>query len=143
MRREQLHRGFALIDGIVAGIILGTGLAVILGLVSSAIAAQARGEAMQNAAMLADERLSMVLAMGPIRYEDEGETTGKFPEPFSRFEYDMTIEQGEPGDPFLVSVEVRWSDSDRDSIVIETFIAPHQGDEPDPEREPERQVERG
>ncbi len=142
-RRSVSHRGFALIDGVVAGIILGTGLAVVLGLVASAVSAQTRGEALQTAAMLADERLSMVLAMGPVRYEDEGETAGTFPPPYERFEFDLSIEPGEAGDPFFVSIEVSWSERDRDAIVIETFIAPRQGDEPDPEREPERQVERG
>ena len=136
------RRGFVLVDGIVAGVLLGVGLTVIIGLTGAAIAAQAHGESLQTAASLADERLAMVVALGPERFEAEGELSGRFPDPDERFRFEMDIEEEGAGNPYYVSVEVIWGDRQRERLFIETFVAPRQGDEPDPDREPDRPVDR-
>lgn len=136
------RRGFALVDGIVAGVLLGVGLTVIIGLTGSALAAQRYGETLQTAAALADERLSMVVALGPEVFEAEGDLSGTFPEPDDRFRYEVEIDPESAGNPYYVSVEVSWGERPRDRLFIETFVAPREGDEPDPEREPDRQVDR-
>ena len=130
------RRGFVLVDGIVAGVLLGVGLT------GAALGAQRRGEQLQRAAALADERLAMVLALGAEAYEADEDMSGEFPEPDDAFRFEITIEQGPAGDPDYVSVEIIWGERSRDKLFIETFIAPRTGDEPDPERDPERQVER-
>ncbi|MEM1424079.1 MAG: hypothetical protein AAGH64_08760 [Planctomycetota bacterium] len=140
--RPHTRAGFVLVDAIVAGVLLGIGLTVIIGLTASALGAQRRGEQLQRAASLADERLSMVLALGPTLYEADDDMSGAFPEPDDDFRFEVTIDDGENGDPSFVSVEVVWGERSRDRLYVETFIAPRMGDEPDPLRDPERQVER-
>ena len=59
MPRRRPRRGFALMDVIVGGVMLGIGLAVVLTLASRAIASQAQGERQMVAAWLLDELLAM------------------------------------------------------------------------------------
>lgn len=136
------RRGFVLVDGIVAGVLLGVGLTVIIGLTGSALSAQRNGEQLQRAAALADEKLSMVLALGPEGYEADEDMSGEFPEPDDAYRFEVTIEDGRAGDPAYVAVEIAWGERSRDRLFIETFVAPRTGDNPDPDRDPERQVER-
>jgi Tfp pilus assembly protein PilV len=56
--------GFLLAEVLVAGVVLGIGLAIIVGLSGRAIAMQTDGRHLRNAAQLADERLNLVLATG-------------------------------------------------------------------------------
>lgn len=142
VRPVSARRGFALVDGIVAGVLLGIGLSVTIGLSASAIGAQRRGEQLQRAAALADERLSMVVALGPDRFEADDSVSGTFPEPDEDYAFEVEIDPGEAGDPYYVSVLVSWGEASRDKLFIETFVAPRMGDEPDPERDPDQQVAR-
>ena len=136
------RRGFVRVDAIGAAVLLGVGPTVVIGLTGSARGAQARGERLQRAAALADERLNMVLALGPERYEADDDMAGEFPEPDDDYRFEVTIAPGAGGDPSFVSVEIVWGERSRDRLYVETFIAPRTGDQPDPERDPERQVER-
>jgi type II secretory pathway pseudopilin PulG len=137
------RRGFAIVDAVVAGVLLGVALSIIMGLTGSAIASQTRGEELQTAAMLADERLNLVLAVGPEEYPSVFESRGRCDAPFQRYAYEVTIAPGAEDEPFLVRAEISWSSAGRPrSVAIETLMAPRRGDEPDPEREPDETVER-
>jgi hypothetical protein len=134
---------FILVDVIVAGVLLGIGLATIIGLTGAAIASQRHGEELQIAAMLADEQLNLVLAVGPEDFSSTFPARGSCAEPFSKYSYAVTISARGGSEPYVVDAEIAWASGGRDrSIVIETLIAPRRGEDPDPERKPEETLER-
>lgn len=142
--RGSVRRGFILVDVIVAGILLGIGLSVVIGLTGSAIASQRRGEEMQTAAMLADEQLNLVLSVGPEKFPSVFEPKGKCAPPFEDYSYEVRLTPGDGVVPYRVQAEIFWKSAGHDrSIMIETLIAPRRGDDPDPDREPEQVIERG
>lgn len=142
-RGPRCARGFALVDAIVAGVLLGVGLAVVIGLTGSAIASQRKGEELQKAAMLADEQLNLVLAVGPEQFTSDFETKGVCAPPFEAYAYEVRLSPGEGAEPYFVEAVITWGSGGRDrSLVIETLVAPRRGDEPDPIRAPEKIVER-
>lgn len=134
------RRGFALVDAIVAGILLAVGLAAIISLGSRALALQQRGEREIVAASLLDELLATVLMEGPADYVQLHPTSGQFDDPFGDFEYEVIIEDGSAGVPFKVTAVVRHASGD--SFLCETLIAPKLGDEPDPPRAPLEPIDR-
>jgi Tfp pilus assembly protein PilV len=141
--RAANRGGFILVDVIIAGVLLGIGLATIIGLTGSALASQRRGEEMQIAAMLADEQLNLVLAVGPEAFASTFRARGDCPEPFSRYAYAVTIAPRGGSEPSVVTAEISWESGGRDrSIVVQTMIAPRRGTDPDPERKPEEAIER-
>lgn len=145
MRTATRHRarGFALLDAVVGGVLLGLGLTAVIGLTASAISSQRQGERLQVAAMLADERLELVLALGPDGYASELPTRGKCEEPFEAYRFEVDIaEQGDPA-PYLIRCTITWPAVGEDrSLIIETLMAPRRGDEPDPDRQPDETVGR-
>jgi hypothetical protein len=134
------RRGFALVDAIVAGLLLAVGLAAIISLGSRALSLQQRGEREVVAASLLDETLATVLMEGAADYPKLHSMSGVFDEPFSAFEYEVSIEDGAPGVPFRVEVVVRHESGD--SYRCETLIAPKLGEEPDPPRQPLEPIDR-
>jgi len=131
------RRAFALVDAIVAAILLGVSLAVIIGLSGQSISAQARGRDLRLAAMLADEQLSLVLARGPDDYARRFPTSGPCDPPLDRFRYQLDFISGSPAEPYLVRATITWTSGSRpQSLTIETLIAPRVGDDPDPDRTP-------
>ena len=135
--------GFALLDAIVAGLVLGLALVGVIGLTGQALAQQRQGERLQEAAMLADERLNLVLAVGPEAYQSLFGVRGRCDAPFDEYSWEIDIDPVSEADPYAVRVEIGWRDAGRRrSIDIETLIARRQGDEPDPERRPDEIVER-
>ncbi len=137
------RRGFALIDAIIAAVILGVALAAILGMSASAVSAQTRGEQLQIAAMLADEQLEQVLAIGCESYGRTFDLRGASPVPHEGYRYEIEIDAGSPGDPFAVRVTIRWPHAGRArSLSIQTLVAPRLGAEPDPDRRPEEPMGR-
>ncbi|MGQ0628983.1 MAG: type II secretion system protein [Phycisphaerales bacterium] len=142
--RHAFRRGVALIDAIVASIILGVALSAIIGLGSQAVNSQRLGEQLQTAAMLADEQLNLVLARGPDDYGKRfGGLAGICDEPFSEYRYQLTFVGGSGGAPYTVSATILWEAGGRErSIAIETMIAPRLGEEIDPDRRPLTPVER-
>lgn len=129
--------GFALVDAIVGGILLGIALVSIIGLTGSSLSAQSRGEQLQTAASLIDERLNLVLATGPEAYPSVFPLKGPCDPPFEAFSYEVALTPQGDGNPYLVRATVTWSASGRaQNLSIETLIAPRIGDTPDPDRKP-------
>jgi hypothetical protein len=138
----------ALVDAIVAVIILGASLSVILSLAGQAIASQRRGDDLATAAMLADEQLSLVLARGPDAYAKSFPVRGECDAPFERFRYTLEFTGGSAVEPFRVRVTIAWDDAARErTAVVETLIAARAGArnaaQTQADRQPEQPVERG
>ena len=137
------RRGFLLLDSIVATVILGIALSVVLGLGSLAISSQSRGEQEQVAAMILDEQLELVVAVGPEAFASVFERRGTAPAPFENYEYEVDIEALGNRDPFKVTATVTWTHAGRErSLTVETLIAARLGEEPDPDRRPQESLGR-
>lgn len=142
-RRRTPARSFALVDVIVATILLGVALAVIIGLSGQSVSAQARGHDLQVAAMLADEQLNLVLARGPDNYSRQFSTSGPCDEPFQAYAFALEFTGGSATDPYKVAATISWSSGlVHQSLTIETLIASRIGDDPDPSRTPQTPVDR-
>lgn len=143
-------RSFALIDIVVATVLLGISVAVTMGLVGRALASQTIGERLSTAAMLADEQLQLVLARGPDDYQRRFSLTGACEQPFADYSYALTLTGGSSvGEPYAVTCTISWGAAGGSaatrSISVETRIAPRAsvGDaDPDPERAPTQGVSR-
>lgn len=136
------RRGVALVDAIVAVIIMGVSLAVILGLTGQALSSQRTGEELHNAAMLADEQLNLVLTHGPDDYAKEFPVEGECEPPFAAYRFKLSIQgQGDTA-PYDVSCTISWESAGRPrSITVKTLIAPRPlANQLD--RQPEQPVER-
>ncbi len=143
VNRAHTRRGVILVDAIVAAVLLGSALAVMIGLGGRALSSQSTGEQLQNAAMLLDEQLNLVLARGPDEYASRFPTRGQCDAPFQNFEYTLEFSGGQSGDPFRVVATVSWKAGGKTrSESVETMIAPRLGEEPDPERKPGEAVNR-
>lgn len=139
MRGRRSRPAFALLDVIVAGIIIGVALAVIIGLTGRALTSQTRGEDLQTAAMLADEQLNLVLARGPDGYGRSFPSSGECDPPFANFSYSLQFSGGSGADPYRVSVTISWfagGSGAPQSLSLQTIIANREGDDPDPDRKP-------
>lgn len=137
------RRAVALVDAIVAAVILGVALAVIISLAGRAVAAQGEGQRLATAARLADEQLSLVLARGVDDYAKRFPASGKCEEPFADYSYVLTFVNGAGNEPVTVKVVVSWEGSGGGagkSLEVSTRIAPRPGDVPDrvPAEAPER-----
>jgi hypothetical protein len=135
------RRGMALFDALIGGVLLGTGLAVVLSITSRSLTMQTKGEARLTAAWLADELLAMVVVEGPDVYGRRHDLTARFAPPFETFTYEVTIEHLGRGAPYRVNAFVRWSERPVDSVQVETLIALRGGDD-EPLREPLEFVDR-
>lgn len=141
VRHSQQRLGVALVDAIVAAVLLGLALAAIVGLTGRAVSSQVRGEELQIAAMLLDEQLNLVLMRGPDDYESRFPVEGSCEPPFAVFQYRLEFSGGSGGDPYLVRATVTWESGGRGrSEWIETFVAPRAAQEP--ERRPAESVGR-
>jgi Tfp pilus assembly protein PilV len=137
--RSRRRPAFALLDVIIAGIIIGISLAAIIGLTGRALSSQAQGEELQTAAMLADEQLNLVLARGPDSYGRSFPTSGECDPPFSNFSYNLDFAGGSASDPYRVTVTISWAGGAGGtprSVSLQTLVAPREGDDPDPDRKP-------
>ena len=136
------RRAFSLFEAVVAAAILGSSLAVILGLSADTLASQRRGELLETAASLADERLQLVLAVGPEAYPSLF-TTGPCEPPFESFSHAVTLTPGAGGEPYDVSATITWLEGATPrSLTIHTRIAPRLGNDPNPDRAPQETTDR-
>lgn len=139
--RRGSPRGFALVDVIVATVLLGVSLAVTISLAGRAVSSQRVGEELATAALLADEQLHMVLARGPDDYARRYSVQGTCEAPFEAYRYSLAFSGGtSTGDPYKVAASITWSSSGSPrSLTIDTLIAPRTGGDdadPDPVRTP-------
>lgn len=137
------RRAVALVDAIVAVIILGVSLAVILSLTGQAISSQRVGEEMQNAAMLADEQLNLVLTRGPDDYAKSFPVDGDCDEPFQSYHFKLQIDgQGDTA-PYKVKCVISWDSAGKpNSVTIDALIASRTVTN-QIDRQPAEPVERG
>jgi len=149
MVKRRNARAFAIVDAVVGAVLLGVGLVAVIGLTGQAISSQSHGEQLQVAAMIADERLNEVLAVGPEAYPSVFKLKGTCEAPYEDFRYEVTLEPQGESDPYLVRAEVFWragagggGGTGERSIIVETLIAPRLGDDPDPDRKPEQTTSR-
>ncbi|CAN5813764.1 hypothetical protein BH11PLA1_BH11PLA1_17000 [soil metagenome] len=138
MRTRPLRRAVALVDAIVATIILGVALSVLVSLSARAIASQSQGEKLQTAALLADEQLNLVLARGFEDYAKRFRDKASCDPPFNDFAYALTFVGGESGGCATVTCTISWlgTGGKSESASVQTLIAPRVGDDPDPDRKP-------
>lgn len=140
--RPTCRRAVALLDALVAAMILGIGLAAILSLSSNALTSQAGGEQIATASMLADEQLNFVLARGPDDYAKHFPVEGACDDPFGNYRFKLEFSGG-GGEAYRVRAIILWIAGPRQqSLTIETAIAPRPGDNPNPDRRPAQPVER-
>ena len=124
-RHHRACRGFALMDVIVGGVMLGIGLGITLTLASRAMASQAQGEKQMVAAWLLDELLAMVLVEGPVEYPHLHPPHGRFDSPFDGFEFDVLLKDLGVGQPFRVTATVSWPRGREErQVQAQTYIAP-------------------
>ncbi len=136
------HRGVALMDAIIGGVMLGVGLAVVVSLASRSIAIQAQSQHLLTAAWLVDELLAMVLVEGPQDYPKLYATSGRFEFPFEDYEYEVHIEDIGLRQPYKVTASVRWPHGDDfRQAQAQTYIAQRLGD-PDQTRIPVEPIDR-
>lgn len=136
---------FALLDALVAAVIMGVALSAIIGLSSQAINSQRLGEQIATAAMMADEQLNLVLARGPDGYAKSYPVEGACDAPFGAYRYKLDFSGGSGGTPYRVRCTILWdaaTSATPQSIVVDTLVAARTGDDPDPDRKPATPPER-
>lgn len=139
--RRRPTAGFALMDVLVAGIMLAIGLTAIITLGTRALANQQRGEREVVAAALLDELLATALAEGPDDFVTIHPLAGTFEPPFDEFEFEMTVEEGGLGVPARVLAQV-FHRPTGGAWMCETLIAVRAGEEPHPPRTPVEAIDR-
>lgn len=140
---DRRTSGFALVDVIVATVLLGVSLAVLLGLNARSINLARIAHERAQAALLADEQLHLILARGPDDYQRRFPTEGPFDGGFEAYRYRIDIDGGSLSEPYRVRVVVEWESMGRErSVSVETLMAVRNGDDPDPDRAPEETVGR-
>lgn len=141
-RRARARRGFALMDAVIAGVLLSIGMITVLSVGGQAMTMQRRGEIDVRAASALDDLLSGVLTEGPEDYEQLYPLSGafEFGSPYPDFQYMIEIERGGPGVPARVLATVIHEGGREYSI--ETSIAERRGEEPNPNRVPEEPIDR-
>ncbi len=138
--RTHNRRGFALMEVVVAGMVLAIGLAAVLSLSTRSLAMQQRGERAIAAAALLDELLGMVLTEGPEDFSKLHDLAGRCDAPWADFDYEVRIDAGGLGDPHDVEAVVR--DPTGREYRVFTKIAVRSGEEPNPDRAPEEPIDR-
>ncbi len=127
-----MRRGVALIDVLVAALILAVGMTVTMSLASQALVSQRSSEHRITASWLADGLLGMVLAQGPRRFSMREQAEGQFEPPFEAYGFQVEIRAQDDWSPYVVRATVTWNDRNGPNETwVETLVAPRQGDEDD------------
>jgi len=141
-RRPRHRAGFALMDAVIAGVLLAIGMIAVLSVGGQAMSMQNRGEIDVRAAAALDSLLSGVLIEGPEDYEQLYPLSGRFEDGsgFEDFDFAIQIERGGSGVPAHVTARVRHEGGRE--YEIETSIAELRGEEPHPDRLPPEPIDR-
>lgn len=137
---KNSRRAFALIEVVIAGIILAIGLGSVVTLAARAMMDQQRGERAVMAAALLDELLASVLVEGTEEWPKSHNTSGHCDPPWDDFQFQVNIEKAEPGAPCDVLAII--TDPVGREFRCATRIALRLGDEPNPERAPSEPIDR-
>ena len=137
---RRVAQGFALLDVIIAGVLLAIGLSTIFAITARSLEFQKDGEVSVQAAAMMDDLLSTVLLEGPLDYPKLHATSGPGEFPYEDFTFQVRIEDPGEGEPFRVTAAVEHSTGR--AFECETLIAAKSGEEPDPERMPEIPIDR-
>ena len=135
-----MRRGFALIDVIIAGVILAIGLTTLFSITTRSLKLQKEGEIQVMAASLLDTLLGTVLTEGPLDYPKLHPTAGRFDPPFDDFDYVVRLD--DPGEGAAVRVQATVHHISGQEYTCETLVAMKLGEDPNPIREPEEPIDR-
>lgn len=135
-----MRRAFALIEVIIAGIVLAIGLSAVVSIAARSLADQQRGEHAVAAASILDSLLAQVLVDGPVEYPRLHGVAGRCADPWEDFEYEVRIDEAAQGDACGVVAIVR--DPSGREYRCATRIAIRAGEEPNPDRAPQEPVDR-
>jgi len=140
--RRRATRGFALMDAVIAGVLLAIGMVAVLSVAGQAMKLARRGETDVRAAAALDELLSMVVTEGPVEFPKIHPVEGAFgaDSPFADFSFFVRIEQGGSGVP--AEVEVTITHEGGRAYSVSTLVADRRGEEPNPLRTPETPIDR-
>ncbi len=137
---RSTRRGFALLDVVIAGVILAIGLTTLFSLTSRSLDMQREGEVRVKAAAMLDDLLSLVLLEGPGDFPQLHSVAGRGEFPYEEFEFRVRIDDPGEGEPYRVTATVTHETGREYSC--ETLIAAKLGEEPDPVRSPEEPIDR-
>jgi hypothetical protein len=140
VRRARSRRGWALIDVIVGGVILGIGLAAVVSIAERSLAMQQRSEREMVAAQLMDGLLGEVLAVGVVDWSLARPTAGNFESPYEEWTWELDIDKQGLGDPYRVVALAR--DRNGAEFRVETLMAPRPEGFEEPSRMPETPIDR-
>lgn len=141
MVRRGTRRGWALVDVIVGGVILGIGLAAVISIAERSLAMQQRAERELVAAQLIDGLLSEVLSVGVVEWDLTRAADGTFDAPFEAWTWELDIDKQGLGDPYRVMAVAR--DGIGGEYRVETLMAPApENGPPELPRTPEAPIDR-
>ena len=135
-----MRKGFALVDVIIAGVILAIGLTTLFSISMRSLRLQKEGEIQVISANLLDSILGTALTEGPIEYPKLHPTSGRFEPPFADFQFQVLID--DPGEGAAMKVVATVTHDSGLEYSCATMIAVKTGEEPDPIREPEEEIDR-
>ncbi len=113
--QQARHRGFTIVECLLAGVILALFTATIATAVGQAGSAARRGKDLRLAAGWLDEVMTRIDLVGPARLLREGPTQGELDE---RFSWSVKIEEEIIGDLYDVQVTIRWKTGTQTSSVV-------------------------
>lgn len=137
---RRSRRGWALIDVVIGGVILGIGLAAVVSIAERSLAMQQRSERELVAAQLLDGLLNEVLATGVVEWQLTRASDGAFDAPFESWQWELDIRKQGLGDPYQVLALAR--DEKGTEYRVDTLMAPRPDNVEEPERAPEAPLDR-
>jgi prepilin-type N-terminal cleavage/methylation domain-containing protein len=104
--REQAHRGFTMVEVIVALVILGTSMLAIFGVLSTCSRASYHSRLLTKAVFMAESLMTQAMLKQPISYETMQGTQ----EPFT---WQYKIAQTDSENLGAICVQVKWQEQQR------------------------------
>lgn len=108
-RSPRRHRGFTLIEVLIAGILLAASIAVMGTAVSRSYRGSADANDDRRAALLLSDLMTKIDLIGPARLASEGPRSGSFDGEDSRFSWSVEIQNRQQGHLYQVNVTLSWT----------------------------------